>query len=104
MRAVAAVLCSLSLMTGACFPKNEKYQTYAKLGEGASILAGITMLYFVNSGADCDSMSAPGGQPDEGCKTKANVLGDIGLGLILVGLVGFIATVSASDDDKPAAP
>lgn len=89
-------------MAGACFPNNAQHRTYAKLAEGASLVGGITMLFFVNSGADCDAMSAPGGQPDMGCKDKATVLGDIGLGLILVGLIGFIATVSTAEDDKPA--
>jgi hypothetical protein len=101
MRAAVAFVITASLLAGACFPNNPKHRMYAQLGEGAALAGGITMLYFVNSGADCDMNSAPGGEPDDGCKTKATVLGDIGLGLILIGLVGFIATVSTAEDAKP---
>jgi hypothetical protein len=104
MRAAVALLMSVTLFAGACFPNNKKHQMYAKLGEGGMLAAGIGMLYLVNSGADCDMMSAPGGKPDEDCKTKASVLGTVGLGLILIGLVGFIATVSTSEDDKLETP
>lgn len=104
MRAAVALLVSLSLFAGACFPNNKRHQMYAKLAEGGAIVAGIGMLYVVNSGADCDMMSAPGGQPDDDCKSKASVLGTVGLGLILIGLVGFIATVSTSEDDKLVTP
>lgn len=97
MRAVLASALSLSLLAG-CFPTNPQYRTYAKLGEGAAIVGGIAMLYGVNSGADC--MNGPAG-PDTSCKDKASVLGDVGLGLILVGLIGFIATVSTATDDQP---
>lgn len=90
------------MATGACFPNNPKYQTYAKVGEGAAILAGIGLLLTVNSGADCDQMSGMSGGGDDSCKNRATVLGDLGLGLILVGLVGFIATVSTAEDAKPA--
>ncbi len=90
---------SLSITTGACFPGNPKAQRYAKVTEGALLLTGVGMLYFVNSGADCDAMGMPG-MPDSNCQNKATVLGDIGLGLILTGLLGFIATVSTSDEDK----
>lgn len=103
MRAVA-LLVSLSLATTACFPTNARHRTYAKLGEGAALAAGITMLYFVNTGADCDQMEGPG-IGDEDCKSSASVLGAIGLGLILLGLAGFVATVSTSpDDDATTAP
>lgn len=99
MRAAVAAVLSVSLLLGACFPNNAKHRMYAKFAEGGALVAGIGMLYVVNSGADCDAMSAPGGEPDEGCKTKAAWLGNIGLGLVLVGLLGFIATVSTSEDD-----
>ncbi len=89
---------SLSLASTACFPTNARHRTYAKLGEGAALAAGITMLYFVNTGADCDQMEGPG-IGDEDCKSSASLLGGIGLGLILVGLAGFVATVSTSPDD-----
>ncbi len=102
MRVAVAFVITASLLAGACFPRNSKHRMYAQLGEGAALVGGITMLYFVNSGADCDMSSAPGGEPDDGCKTRATILGDIGLGLILIGLVGFIATVSTAEDDEPA--
>ncbi len=101
MRAAVAFVITTSLLAGACFPHNAKKRMYAQLGEGAALVGGITMLYFVNSGADCDMKSAPGGASDDSCKTKAAVLGDIGLGLILIGLVGFIATISTAEEAKP---
>jgi hypothetical protein len=104
MRAVVALVLSVSMLCGACFPGNPKRQMYAKLAEGGALVAGIGMLYVVNSGADCDAMAMPGGEPDEGCKTKAAWLGNVGLGLVLIGLIGFIATVSTSDDDAPPPP
>lgn len=91
---------SLSVAVGACFPGNPKAQNYAKLTEGGLILGGVAMLYFTNTGADCDAMGLPG-LPDSNCHSKASVLGDIGLGLILAGLVGFIATISTAEDAKP---
>jgi hypothetical protein len=102
MRAAVAFVLSLTLVSGACFPNNPKYQAYAKIGEGASMLAGIGLLLAVNTGADCDKDAGPGGEPDESCKTRATVLGNAGLALILIGLVGFIATVSTAEDAKPA--
>lgn len=102
MRAAVALALSLTMATGACFPNNPKYQTYAKVGEGASMLAGIGLLLAVNSGADCDQMANMSGGGDDSCKTRATVLGDLGLALILVGLAGFIATVSTAEDAKPA--
>lgn len=99
MRSVVAFGLSVSLFLGACFPNNAKHRMYAKIGEGGALVGGIVMLAVVNSGADCDASSMPGGEPDEGCKTKAAWLGNVGLGLILIGLLGFIATVSTSEDD-----
>lgn len=99
MRSAVACLLSVSMLLGACFPNNARHRMYAKFAEGGALVAGIGMLYVVNSGADCDMKSMPGGEPDDGCKTKAAWLGNIGLGLVLVGLLGFIATVSTSEDD-----
>lgn len=100
MRAVAALI-SLSVVLGACFPGNPKAQTYAKITEGAVAVAGITILAFVNTGADCDAMGIPG-MPDTSCRDKATIVGDVGLGLLLAGLIGFITTISTSEDDKPS--
>ena len=102
MRAAVALALSLTLVSGACFPNNPKHQTYAKLGEGAAMLAGIGLLLAVNTGADCDMKAGPGGEPDDSCKNTATILGNAGLALIIVGLVGFIATVSTAEDAKPA--
>ncbi len=85
-----------------CFPHDPRARTTAKLVEGGSILAGIGMNFLVNSEADCDAMAMPGVM--DNCKTKGAVLGDLGFALILAGVVGFIATVSTADDDKPTPP
>jgi hypothetical protein len=100
MRAVALLL-SVSLL--GCFPHNAHHRTIAKLAEGGSLLAGIGLEAFVNTGADCDMMALPG-MPNPGCHTKATVVGDIGVALILAGLLGFVATVSTAEDEKPPAP
>jgi hypothetical protein len=98
MRALA-ILALTSLL--GCFPHNSKARTYAKYGEGGAVVAGIGMEFLVNSGADCDQMAGPL-QSSSGCHTKAAVLGDLGVALILGGLLGFVATVSTSEDeDKP---
>jgi len=86
-----------------CFPHNERYRTYAKLSEGGAILAGIGMELLVNTGADCDASGMGLGQ-DSSCHTRANVFGDIGLGLILAGVLGFVATISTAEDAKPEPP
>src|SRR5512139_425904 len=95
MKAVVALLVSVSL--AACFPNSAKHRTYAKIGEGAALAAGIAILYTVNTGAAGDETSS-------GCRSDAQILSGVGLGLILAGLTGFIATVSTSPDDKPEQP
>ena len=87
----------------ACFPNSKRHRTYAKIGEGAAIAGGIGLLYVTNTGADCDQMRGLDGDAS-GCRGNAKVLGTIGLGLILAGLTGFIATVSTSPEDKPDQP
>ena len=101
MKSFVALLLCVSM--AACFPNNARHRTYAKAGEGVAIVAGIAMLYAVNSGADCDSMKGVGDDSSD-CKGSADILGGIGFGLILAGMVGFIATVSTSPEDKPAQP
>lgn len=98
MRVASALVLSLSLATGACFPNNARHRTIAKITEGGVLLGGIALLAVVNSGADC--MTEIPSMPDEDCESKARLLSNIGLGLVLTGLVGFIVTVSTSDDDK----
>lgn len=103
MRAVSLFL-AITLL--GCFPHNKRARTYAKLSEAGSLVAGIGMEYFVNTGADCDAMTLPGQTTSSSCHTHAAVLGDVGMGLILAGLLGFVATVSTSPDEDgpPPAP
>jgi hypothetical protein len=98
MRAVAAML-SVALL--GCFPHNHKAATYSKLVEGALIVGGVGLEFLANSGADCEQNGALG-MSTSGCKTTGSVLGGVGLGMILAGLTGFIATISTEEDDKPA--
>lgn len=103
MRAVALML-SVSLL--GCFPHNAKMRTYAKYAEGGLILAGIGAEVLANrsTGANCDMMSGQIGYNSD-CHQKNEIYGGVGLGLILVGLTGFIATIStAEDDDKTKEP
>lgn len=85
-----------------CFPDNARHRTIAKYTEGGFLIGGIALLAVVNTGADCQPDVA--GMPDVACEDRAKLVGSIGLGLILAGLVGFIATVSTSPDDKPEPP
>ncbi len=100
---VVALLLATTLFAG-CFPNSAKHRTYAKIGEGAAIATGIAMLYTVNTGADCDQMRDVSDETSSGCRGNADILGSVGLGLIIAGMSGFIATVSTSpdDEDKPA--
>jgi hypothetical protein len=100
---VAAALVSMSLLAG-CFPHNEKYRTYAKVGEGASLATGIIIESLIQSGADCNQMQVPGVNMSDSCHTKASALGSVGVILILGGLLGFVATISTSEDDNNAKP
>ncbi len=102
MRAAVAFVTSCALLTGACFPDNEKHRTIAKITEGGFVVGGIVLLAAVNTGADCKPDVA--GMPDVDCEDKAKLVGSIGLAMILAGLIGFITTVSTSPDDKPDAP
>lgn len=101
MKAVVAMVVAV-LLTG-CFPNNKKHRTYAKIGEGAALASGVALLYAAGTGADCDEMRAPG-ESASGCRSNASLYSGVGLGLILTGLVGFIATVSTSPEDKPDQP
>ena len=85
-----------------CFPHNARRRTYAKLGEGASIAAGIGLELVTNTTADCEREMVPG--VPSSCRSKATALGDLGLALILAGLTGFIATVSTEEDDRDNNP
>ncbi|MGE5184595.1 MAG: hypothetical protein ACM31C_21135 [Acidobacteriota bacterium] len=103
MRAVATML-SIALL--GCFPHNPKARTYAKITEGSLVAAGIGLEFLANSrtGADCEQ-SGSLGMSTSGCKTTGSVLGGVGLGMILTGLTGFIATISTAEEEKePPAP
>jgi hypothetical protein len=94
MRAVALLL-AVTLI--GCFPHNDHHRTIAKITEGGVIVGGITILAIANSSpANCEKKD-PISQPD--CKSRAGLVGTIGLGMILLGIAGFIGTVSSADDD-----
>ena len=97
MKPFVALLLCVSL--AACFPNSSKHRTYAKIGEGAALAAGIAMLYTVNSGADCDQMRNIGDDSSSDCRGDSQILSTVGLGLIIAGLSGFIATISTSPDE-----
>ena len=95
-----AVLLTLSLCTG-CFPNNGKHRTIAKITEGAFVAGGVAILALSSTQADCNTSSMiPGVRED--CEADAGSLSALGFGMILVGLIGFIATVSTQPDDPPA--
>lgn len=103
MKKVAAALVSMVLLAG-CFPHNEKYRTYAKVSEGAALATGIVIESLIQSGADCDQQAVPGVNMSDSCHTKASALGTVGVVLILGGLLGFVATISTSEDDVASKP
>ena len=99
IRPAVALLLSFSLL--GCFQHNARHRTYAKIGEGTAIVAGIAISAFANTGADCDEMAVPG-MDNSDCKSKAKWLSTIGVTLIVAGLLGFVATVSTAEEaDKP---
>ncbi|HEY4059926.1 MAG TPA: hypothetical protein VGM39_25095 [Kofleriaceae bacterium] len=98
MRTSVALVAALAVSTGACFPNNAHYRTIAKYSEGGAILAGLAILAVAKTGADCRTDVA--NMPDADCQDRAELVGDVGLGLLLSGLIGFIATVSTSEDDS----
>ena len=100
MRAVALIV--LTSLLG-CFPHNHKARTISKYAEGGTVVAGIGLEFLVNSGADCDAQTGPL-QSSSSCRGTATTLGDLGVGMILAGLLGFVATVSTSDDEDAPAP
>lgn len=100
MKAAVALALSVSLL--GCFPNNARHRTYAKYAEGASLVTGIIISAVANTGADCDQMSMAG--VDNNCRDKAKWLSTAGVILILVGLVGFVATISTAEDDSESTP
>lgn len=99
MRAVALVVCLTFL---GCFPNNARHRTYAKIVEGGVLVGGIGLLAFSNTQADCD-MEVGLGMPKQDCQSKAGLISGIGLTMILLGMIGFAATVTtATDTGDPA--
>jgi hypothetical protein len=82
-----------------CFPHNARNRTISEIVEGGVAVSGVVLEGFVQSGADCDMSHAPGAPPVS-CKQSASAEGGMGVALILAGLVGFIATISTSEDDS----
>ncbi len=102
MRAALSSLLITTLTAGGCYLENPRHRTIAKVSEGTVALGGIALLAVVNSGADC--MTDIPGMPDQDCESRAALLGNLGLGLLLAGLAGFIVTVSTSPEDDPDQP
>lgn len=100
MRSLTFVLV-LGLFAG-CF-HDARQRRYAKFGEGAAIAGGIVMLSFAGTGADCTAGPA-GRDAYDDCRTRATVIGDVGLGLILAGLLGFMVTAASAPDEAPPPP
>jgi len=92
------LLVSVSLL--ACFPHNHKARLYAELGEGAALVGGIAVAAVAGTSADCDEMAMPGIDVSA-CRNRATVLGGVGVALIVAGLLGFVATISTAEEDKP---
>jgi len=86
-------------LSAGCFPHNARNRTIAEITEGAVAVTGVVIEGFVQSGADCDMNAHAPGEPPIQCKQDASIAGGIGVGLILAGIVGFIATISAAEDD-----
>jgi hypothetical protein len=97
MRAVA-LIAAVSLF--GCFPHNRKARMYSQIGEGALVVTGIVLESMVKTGADCDAMHTIA-SGNSTCHDKNAVLGGVGLGLMLVGALGFVATISTAAEDKP---
>ena len=98
MKSAVALILVASLGTG-CFPHSSRNRTISEIVEGGVSVSGVVLEGFAQSGADCDMSHAPGAPPVT-CKQNASTIGGIGVALILAGLVGFIATISTSEDDN----
>ena len=97
------MLVSVSLL-GGCFPHNPKARTYAKVAEGTALLAGIAISAFANTAADCDQMTVSGLNAGEAsCRSGAQWASAAGIALVVGGLLGFVATVSTAEEEKPKA-
>jgi len=101
MKRLVCVLLVVSM--AACFPHNARNRRIAKWSEGGAIAGGIAMLAITGTGADCTAGPAGRGAYDD-CRRNATITGDLGLGLILAGLVGFGITQITSPDETAPPP
>jgi hypothetical protein len=100
MRSAVALVLVLTVSTVGCFPKDAHKRTLAQLGEGGALAAGVLLEAFLGSGAECDQMTKIGSPPDANCHQRSTIYGDVGVALILGGLLGFVATISTAEDEK----
>lgn len=98
MRSAVALVLASSLAAG-CFPHSRRNTTISEIIEGGIAISGVVVEGFVQSGADCNQMVTAPGAPKAQCASNASTGGGIGVALILAGVVGFIATISAFEDD-----
>jgi hypothetical protein len=96
MRSVVASALVVSVSLMGCFPHSARNRVIAEITEGALVAGGVALEAGTTTQADCQAQT--GGM---NCSSSSGVAGGLGLGMILVGLVGFIATISSSDDKPP---
>jgi hypothetical protein len=96
-------LVALLLVVTACFPHNARHRKIAKWSEGGALAAGIVMLSVANTGADCTGGPSARDSLD-GCRRNATLIGDVGLALILGGLVGFGITQMTTPEETAPPP
>jgi hypothetical protein len=98
-----ATMCLVfSILTG-CFPHDAKSRRTTKWIEGGAVAAGIAFLAASNTGADC--FGGPGQRAErDHCRHSATLAGELGLGLIVAGLLGFGITTMMTGDEAPKAP
>lgn len=98
----ALIVLLLASITG-CFPHNARHRKIAKWTEGATMLAGVLVLSQSKTGADCTA--GPAGREEfDDCRFKAQIVGGVGLGMVLAGLVGFGITQITSGDGSEVKP
>jgi len=96
MRPVALAVSAL-LLAG-CFPTNPRARTIAKYSEGGLVIGGLVVEGLTYSITNC-TMPGPG-ETTGTCSPKTPWLGDVGLALILGGIVGFVATITTEPEAK----
>ena len=99
MRSAVALFLTASMMLG-CFPHDAHKRTLAQIAEGGAVVGGIALEAALGTGADCDMMTKIGAPPDSNCHTNKTIFGNVGVALILGGLLGFVATISTAEEDK----